>query len=373
MELLGLSDTAELTISLPSSPAETLSIDLHAGSLLVAPPLPNPIEQEPLPDEIDESWAGAPRLADVKIDDQDNDTGALVGRLWEATEDAGQLDEEWIPHDYEEEAGSRWRALAWIAGALGFVAVIVGAVWVLTNSPGYSVEDLEVAYGEVSTDLRLALDSVGSLTPAMTSIEGQSGDISEGAAALADLDAAARRTLDVAALTPASGPFQAADADIEALRANLRTASERSTALEQRLSEALTYRMLLDRSFQLPPLPYAITPDSIPALGVEMSLAVAETLEAVSQLPDDPAFASHRSRTEDFAGRLEAWQVEYLEAVRNDDLDATSTLIEEYETTVAELRSSVANPLRTIGEWTSGELDYIDTALDRADDLLAQS
>ncbi|MFQ5967893.1 MAG: hypothetical protein ACE5MI_09830 [Acidimicrobiia bacterium] len=367
MELLGLSDTAELTISLPASPTDDLSIDLHATTLVVAPP------EEPvtvIPEVDPEDWEGVPSLADVQTSDE-TDTGALIGKLWEATEESLILEEEWAPE--EPESARRSYVPFWIVGGAAVLVATVAAVWVATGSNTRSNEDLRVEYAEASAQLRETTALVAGTLDPITSLDVETGDVSGAAAAIADLEAAARRATGVASEAPPTGPFQETDPDIEPIRANLRTAAERAGELELRLAEVLTYQLLLDRSFQLPPLPYAITQDNIPALGVEITLATAETTEAVDQLPRDPALANHRQRVVNFAERLETWQVEYLEAVRNDDLDATSALIEEFETGVANLRRDLETPLERIRGWVDSAVDYVLAALDRIDDLLAES
>ena len=111
MELLGLSDTTELTISLPASPTDNLSIDLHATSLVVAPPDDEIIGA--VPDEVPDEWEAVPSLSDVTTDDE-ADTGALIGKLWEATEESIILTEEWTPE--EPEMATRTRLPWWILG-----------------------------------------------------------------------------------------------------------------------------------------------------------------------------------------------------------------------------------------------------------------
>ena len=366
MELLGLSDTAELTITLPATPTDDLSIDLHATTLVVAPP-DDDVTIAPPDDEADEEWEAVPSRADVSADEE-ADTGVLIGKLWEATEDSLILEEEWTPQEPESE--SRSRLAWWIAGGVALVVGLIAAVWMITDNSTRSTADLRTDYGQVSGELRQATGQVAQVLGPMTNLDVESSQLSDAAAALADMEAAARRASSIAAEAIPTGPFQEADPDMEPMRANLRTGAERSSELQLRLANVLTYRMLLDRSFLLPPLPYAITQDNIPALGVEISLAIANTTEAVEQLPRDPALASHRQQVINLAQRLETWQVEYLAAVRNDNLEETSVLIEEFETEVAEIRSSLAQPLESVANSSETEIAYVLAALDRIEDLL---
>ena len=367
-----MSDTSELTISLPTTPAENLTIAVHSTTLLVAPPevdSPPPEEEtSPLPDE---DWIGSARLADVRVEDAANDTGALIGRLWEASEDRLVLEEDWSPHDFGAEAPPerKWRP-AWIIGGIATLIAALAGIWIVTGSSRTDLVGVRAEYAQAAIDLGTAADVVAESVDPITDLQASGDDLAVATAALADLDRVARSIDVVLSGSVPSGPFQETDPEIEPLRANLKTGAEHALDLEQRLSEVLTYRMLMDRAFVLPPLPFAITPDNLPSLGVELSLAIADTADAVGQLPPDEAFEAHRGRAADVSERLDSWQVEYLEALRNDDLETTSALLEELETKISALRETLANPLAKIGTWAHKELDYIAAALVRADDLL---
>jgi hypothetical protein len=373
LELLGLADTdSDLTISLPAAAGEELAVTMHATTLVVAPP------DAPMETEVAESdWSDLPSLADVAADGLDIDTGTLITRLWEATEEQESLapPDDWSPEDFSEVAASD-RTFRWpvVLGALAVAAGIAVAAWVISNLPERGLEDAKADYQVSSAELRKAVTVAAVSAGAITDPDASPDELAEAAAVLADHDAAGRKEPDLAATAPPSnGLLGVSDPTIEPIRANLRTVSERAIALERRLGEILTYRLLFDRAFRFPTLPAGTSPGNIPAIGVELSLVIADTADAIGQLPADDLFGDHRAAAEELVAGLDGWQVSYLAALRNRDLNEAARLIDGLESEVVSLRESLTEPLDGASDWTSQELAYIGAALDRIDDLLTDS
>ncbi len=140
-------------------------------------------------------------------------------------------------------------------------------------------------------------------------------------------------------------------------------ASQEGLAIERRLGDALTYRLVFQKAFQIPDLPGTASPDEISALGVELGLGLAATLDALAALPNDLAFETHRAEAETLANRYAEWQIDYLSALRAADLPTATALVEELETAVDATTTGVANPLRTIAAWGSTEIAGFETTL----------
>jgi hypothetical protein len=142
-------------------------------------------------------------------------------------------------------------------------------------------------------------------------------------------------------------------------------ASQDGLAVERRLGDALTYRLVFGRAFDLPELPAAASPDEISALGVELGLGLAGTLDALAALPNDPAFESHRAEAQVLAGRYADWQIEYLSALRSGDATTAAELVEELAGSVDRVKTGIVEPLQTVAAWSTIELDKFETTLAR--------
>ncbi len=143
------------------------------------------------------------------------------------------------------------------------------------------------------------------------------------------------------------------------------SASEAGLDIERRIGDALTYRLVFAKTFQIPALPLTASPDQASTLGVELGLNLAETLDALAQLPTDPLFATHHQRADQLADRYAEWQIEYLSALRTVDRDGSARLITELEGAVADLQRGIAVPLGSLHEWGIEELDRLAGDLER--------
>ena len=378
LELLGLSDSESgLTISLPNGADGELAVTMHATTLTVEPDssedhshVPQSIDQV---DALTQEWNDLVQLSDVTTDDYVN-TGALVSRLWEATEVDDELDEDWEPIPFAEE-DEREPTLRWqfLAGGVALVLVAAGAAWLFGASGGPTSEDVRVRYAEATADLRSATAAAWSSIGPITDLDASGQDMSDATDHLAAFDAQARRAIALADETPPStGLLGTEDSSMEPIRANLRTGAERAIEIERRLSEALTYRLLMDRVLVLPTLPQATSPGNIPAVGVELSLVIADSAELLSQLPGDEAFSDHRASAQALLDGLDAWQVDYLTALRNASVTETSQLVGDLQSDIEDLRGELAGPLAHIAGWAEREVAYVNASLDRIDDLLTE-
>ncbi len=197
--------------------------------------------------------------------------------------------------------------------------------------------------------------------------------LSDAAVELSRLDTVSRELFATAsAPLPATPPLVSRDRldDLTPLRQDMASTAERGIAIERRLGDALTYRLVFARAFPVPALPPTATPDEASALGVELGLSLASTLDALSQLPTDPFFDAHRDRADQLAARYAEWQVEYLTALREGNRETSTGLIAELESSLADLRSRLALPLRTVDAWALDEIDRLESALDGLIDRL---
>ncbi len=353
---------------------EMLGLDEDIG---LVPPVttrssPQPVWQPPAQIAVAEKVGldQMPALSDMRmVNDNNTDTGTLIERLWFATEEhaavkpAAQLasgEFEAVP-----ERTFRWTVI--IAAVLGLL-IAVTMLQVGVRLPDRLAEQATASYRDAVVEARNVLPTANEVMLAITDPGVTSDGLSDAAVALSQLDTASRNLFTYASEPLASTPPLVSRDALDALttvRSDMAEASQDGLTIERRLGDALTYRLVFGRAFELPELPVTAAPDEISALGVELGLGLAGTLDAIAALPNDPAFESHRAQAELLASRYAEWQIEYLSALRASDLTSATELVDELQTTVDRVTAGIADPLQTVAEWASAELDKFDTTLTR--------
>jgi hypothetical protein len=311
-----------------------------------------------------------PALSDMRmVDDNSTDTGTLIERLWFATEEheAVQPAADLSPTNFGDvpERSFRWTII--IAAGFG-LAVVLALLLVGFGQPDRIAEQATETYRTAISEARTVLPTANEVMKSITDPAVTTEGLSDAAVTLSQLDTAARNLFTYAS-EPLSGtpPLVSREAldSLTPLRSDMANASQDGLAVERRLGDALTYRLVFGRAFVLPELPVTATPDEISALGVELGLGLAGTLDALAALPNDPAFESHRAQAELLAARYAEWQIEYLGALRAGDLTTATELVEELQSSVDRITTGIADPLQTVAVWASKELETFDTTLAR--------
>jgi len=333
---------------------------------------PQPQWQPPAPVAVAERIGldRLPALSDMRmVNDSHADTGTLIERLWFATEeheavhpaaDLSASDFGTIP-----DRTFRWTII--IAGVLG-LAVAVTLLSIGAHLPTRLAEKATATYRSAIVEAQDVLPAASEVMLTITDPAVTTEGLSDAAVTLAQLDTASRNLFTYASEPlPSTPPLVSRDAldSLTPVRSDMANASQDGLAVERRLGDALTYRLVFDRAFALPELPVSATPDEISALGVELGLGLAGTLDAIAALPSDPAFESHRAQAEVLANRFAEWQIEYLSALRTGDATQASGLVEELHATVDKVTTGIADPLQTVAAWATGEIDKFETTLAR--------
>lgn len=316
-----------------------------------------------------------PTLSDMRtVDDGQTDTGTLIERLWFATEqhEAVRPAEDLRPSDFQQmpKRTFRWSI---ILSAVLVLAVAVALLQIGVRLPIRLADEATAGYYTVVTDAQDVLPAAQEVMLAITDPDVTIVSLSDAAVILSQLDTASRNLFTTASEPlPATPPLvsrSALDA-LTPLRSDMADASQEGLTIERRLGDALTYRLVFDKTFAIPELPVAANGDQISALGVDLGLDLAATLNSIAALPDDPAFEAHRSRTEGLADRYAEWQVEYLSALRTADPDTATALVQELQGAIDQLTAGVADPLREVAAWGTDELDGFATSLASLTDRL---
>jgi hypothetical protein len=150
---------------------------------------------------------------------------------------------------------------------------------------------------------------------------------------------------------------------LKPIQADLISSSDLIGGVEDALSDAITYRSLIDQSFLLPLLPIVADEVTLTDLGGQLATAVASSRAAVRQLPLGPSFETHRNSALSLITRLETWQASYLNALRLSDIDAATELKTEITTRIGTLRATVGQPLSLVAAEVEVSLDELEVLL----------
>ncbi|GBD85131.1 hypothetical protein BMS3Abin02_01531 [bacterium BMS3Abin02] len=321
--------------------------------------LPKP-EPEPLP--------GLPALKEMRRPtDAAGDTGALVTRLWAATE-TFTPSADWKPESFDSLAASA-RTFRWSIVIASLVLLFAGLSLIrwASSMPERAAAAATTSYLSATAAFENQLPETRQTVATVTDIDAGTTQLADAAVSLSKLDESARRLFEVAADPLPSVLPLISRSPLEALtpaRRAMGTASEIGLTLERRLGDALSYRLVFGRAFRLPPLVTTASQQEIATLGVSLGLAVTDTQEAVEKLPGEPFFANHLLASQQLALRLDNWQVEYLDALRKGDETTASLLIQEIQQKVAALDAGVEAPLATLNNWAETQLSTLQIQLD---------
>jgi len=322
--------------------------------------LPKP-EPEPLP--------GLPALKEMRRPtDAAGDTGALVTRLWAATETLTPS-ADWKPESFDSLATSP-RTFRWSIVIASLVLLFAGLSVIrwASGMPERAATTAAASYLNATAAFENQLPEIRETVGIVTDIDANTTQLANAAVSLSKLDESARRLFEVAADPLPSMLPLISRSSLEALtptRRAMATASEIGLSLERRLGDALSYRLVLGKAFRLPPLVTTASQQEIATLGVSLGLAVTDTQEAVAKLPEEPFFANHLLASRQLALRLDDWQVEYLDALRTGDETTASRLIQEIQQRITALDAGVEAPLSTLNDWAETQLGTLRIQLDK--------
>ncbi|NIA25656.1 MAG: hypothetical protein GWP04_08800 [Gammaproteobacteria bacterium] len=322
--------------------------------------LPKP-EPEPLP--------GLPALNEMRRPtDAAGDTGALVTRLWAATESTTPP-ADWKPESFDSLAASG-RTFRWPIVISSLVLLFAGLSIIrwASSMPERAAATATASYSSATAAFENQLPEARQTIGIVTDIDADTAQLADAAVSLSKLDETARRLFEVAADPLPSMLPLISRSSLEALtptRRAMATASEIGLTLERRLGDALSYRLVFRKAFRLPPLVTTASQQEIATLGVALGLAVTDTQEAVQQLPKEPFFANHLLASQQLALRLDDWQVEYLDALRTGDEATAGQLIQEIRQRIAALDAGIEAPLSTLNDWAETQLGTLQIQLDK--------
>ena len=299
---------------------------------------------------------------------EDAATEGLVQRLWQASEAVDQdlIIEDWGPETPVDRAVGRYR-WAWWPVLLGIL--IIGLFLVVMNLRGIPVSqanDLRQDWADSTLQMQASLPSARSAAAVITDPGAATAALAEARNSLIGFStsAAALEGL-VSRPFPTPPPLASGSAfdPLKPIQADLIASSDLISGVEDALSDAITYRSLIDQSFLLPLLPIVADEVTLTDLGGQLATAVVSSRAAVRQLPLGPSFETHRNSAQALITRLDTWQASFLDALRLSDIDAATELKTEITTRIGTLRATVGQPLSLVAAEVEVSLDELEVLL----------
>jgi hypothetical protein len=311
----------------------------------------------------DTAWDSLPTLADVAVSDEPtSSTGSSVQRLWDATEDhtlvVAPLDESVEAPQPRLLDDQRFRRTATIA--LVVVAALIGlAAQFVGSQPERDAVAFEARYETAAAQITEATGPV-SRSVALLTMEGISAsDFAQLTGDLDVLDGIARGAAGIAAEALPEAPIVGSSLPIDSLilpKSLLEQSALQALNLESRIGDAVSYRIIFERAFDLPPLPTEATLVDIGVIGADLSVVIAENEQILAELPDDPFFGRHRQEAVDLLQYITESQAAYFDALRANDTFAATAIRNEITRRIAESWATLAEPLAATEAWAQTQV-----------------
>lgn len=306
-----------------------------------------------------------PRLSEIGTMKSGENTGTLIERLWEATGEIEALEGSWnaAPASLSTRflrSDQRWGLIG--AALIGLILLIV-AIANLGGGPAAAPD-----FGPARQSVQSAVATVGDLTVISAALADPSAPtdaISGAAVSLAVIDRAARD------LATSASSFASSE-NYSAVASTLSAAADQGSAIEGRLGDALSYRLVSDTLFILPPLPSEADGTLSAQISFDLAAMVSDAERAIQRLPRDPALAAHRLETERLAEDMLPLIDRYLEGVRNGDTSEAQIIARNITDRVAANRQTRAAAYRTFDSEINELAEAYATRLRAAGELLDQ-
>ena len=327
----------------------------------------------------DTAWDSLPTLADVAVDDDTlATTGGSIQRLWDATEDHSI-----VVTPIEAPVSDPQRRLldsqrVRRSAVLALVAALMLVGWgvrQLSSQPERVAIAREAQYATAAHQISEAIGPVARSVVLLTLEDLTPSDFSQLTSDLDVLDGIARRAAGLAVeplpraqIVGSSLPFD----ELVLPQSLLQRGSMQALNIEQRIGDAVSYRLIFATAFDLPELPSEATLLDIGTIGADLSVAIAETEQVIAELPGDAFFASHRQQASDLLVSITDSQADYFDALRNGDTVAATAIRDAIVRSVTELRSSLSEPLAATEAWTQGQVTQLQEVLAELTTLVAE-
>ena len=231
----------------------------------------------------------------------------------------------------------RWPVIAVLV--LLIIAVGVAAIF-LPRAIDAEALAVRQTYYDATSDVRSYVPEAQVALDAVTDESSDVAELSSAIPRIAELDSRAFAMQEAAAESlPSTLPLVPAAA-IDALvplQDTTAALGDDGSDLAHRLGNAYIYRVSIPGLMQTGNLPTAATTETINEISGTLASSLADDAAAIAQLPDDPIFVDVQSLAQDSHKRYAVWQLEYLDALANEDRASAEALVEEIIATKAAL------------------------------------
>ncbi|MFQ5948475.1 MAG: hypothetical protein ACE5KX_06420, partial [Acidimicrobiia bacterium] len=154
--------------------------------------------------------------------------------------------------------------------------------------------------------------------------------------------------------------------ELEPARQAMLQIADRARTIGLRLEDTVSYRLTYSRAFALPTLPISTSTEGAQALSVNLVTMIADTMKAAVDLPDDPILLAHLAQLDDALAWFQGWEVDYIDALRREDVEAATELVGEAKRRVRQLERSLEGPLAEMNRWAEEAIAQLQAALEQA-------
>lgn len=301
-------------------------------------------------------------------------TSDMVGQTWTPPDRTGPLDG-WEPEEMDRKISStrhfRWTSVGAVIAVVGLIAV--GLV-VLPSTTRNRASDHKEMYAVALDDLRgelpetqdsLAVATDPSSDPA--SLSTLTTQLTALAAKTSAVDAAAQADLPTAPPFTSTAPID----ELEPMRQRLEPLGTVAATIQRRISNLVQYRILMADFLRLPALPVTADAATQSELRVTLAAAQADSASILADVPSDVSLDAHHSLARDINERFATWQVDYLEALRNEDSATARSLLAELGDALAHLDDELVTPLAQIRRQTDTDIIDLAASIDSVSRLVA--
>ena len=336
---------------------------------------------EPTQDSAESTADGpAPLMASVPSDAVDDSpletTSEMVGQLWTA-HDSSPAFEAWEP-DAMDKTISSARGFRWtsVVAALSIVALIVVGLVLLPSIARSRADSHREMLNSALGDLRAELPDTQASLATATEPTVDVADLSGLATQLTVLTARASavETASQADL-PSAPPFTSSQPidDLEPIQQRVAPLGSVAQTIQRRIANLVDYRTLIDAFLAIPELPNVADPAKQAELRVILASAQADSASILGNLPGDESLAPHTDLARGINEAFADWQLDYLEALRNEDGTAAALLIAGLKDDLQRLDSELVTPLAQIRRQTDTDLIDLAQAIDEVATLISET
>lgn len=258
-----------------------------------------------------------------------------VSALWDTTEVDESAMERWRPQIIRRrKLGGRRTRMSTLLTALVALVGLVFVSWSLVQRSDRAAEE---SLQNIGADTREFLRTLPAVEEIVSGIGNPDPpDLTLSTERILDAESSARQLFADAGAQEGSRRDQAVAAAGGVLEAT------------GRANQLLAYRLAAERMLVVPSLPSDPAATDLPSATEAVAGWRAEIETEIDELAPD-VLAGYQSALEEWLRSLDAWQGQYLDAVRQEDRQATGEAVAELEAQIVELRQGLLDELAQAG------------------------